>query len=246
LDITSLSPMVSAQQGNPYSQALTAVGGVPPYTWSIADGALPPGLSLSGIGDVTGTPTNLGAFTFTARVTDSVGSTVTKTLAITVASPTLSITTAELPDSIVGATYSATFTASGGTTPYSWSIVWGALPGGLHLSSAGVVNGTPTNGGTFSLIVRVADHAGAIATEMFTVAIQNNEPAISVLGCINGTIYLLISGDGGPDYTIAGSTNLVDWEAVFTTNTPAMPFQWCDGSVSNRQTRFYRAVLGSD
>jgi len=49
---------------------------------------------------------DLGTYNFTARVTDSASNSVTKALAITVVSPTLSITTEELPDSIVGATYS--------------------------------------------------------------------------------------------------------------------------------------------
>jgi hypothetical protein len=243
LDITSVSPMVNAQQGNPYSQALMAVGGVTPYSWSIAGGSLPPGLSLSSIGDVTGMPTDPGTYDFTARVTDSVSNTVTKALAITVVSPTLTIATAELPGSIVGATYSATLTASGGMTPYIWSIVWGALPDGLNLNSAGLVSGTPTNGGTFSFIVQVADHASATATEIFTVAIQDNAPSISVQDYTNGAITLLISGDAGPDYTLECSTNLVDWQDTFTTNPPAIPFSWTDTSGSNSPMRFYRVRL---
>ena len=243
LVLTSVSPMVTAQQGTPYSQALTAVGGVAPYSWSIAGGSLPPGLSLSSIGDLTGTPTSLGTYGFTARVTDNMTNTVTKALSISVISPTLTITTEELPDSIVGATYSESFAASGGTTPYTWSIVWGALPDGLSLSSAGVVGGTPTNGGTFSFIVQVADNTSATAMEMFTVAIQNNAPILWVQGCTNGVIQLLISGDAGPAYTLECSTNLVDWEAACTTNPPVLPFCWTDGSVSNSSMRFYRVRL---
>jgi hypothetical protein len=188
-------------------------------------------------------PTDPGTYDFTARVTDSVSNTVTKALAITVVSPTLTIATAELPGSIVGATYSATLTASGGMTPYIWSIVWGALPDGLNLNSAGLVSGTPTNGGTFSFIVQVADHASATATEIFTVAIQDNAPSISVQGYTNGAITLLISGDAGPDYTFECSTNLVDWQDTFTTNPPAIPFSWTDTSGSNSPMRFYRVRL---
>ena len=242
LVITSISPMVNGQQGSPYSQALTAVGGVTPYTWSLASGSLPTGLSLDRLGDITGTPTNLGTFNFTARVTDSASNIVTKALAITIISPTLTITTDELPDSIVGATYLQTLAASGGTTPYTWSILWGTLPGGLSLSSAGVVSGTPTNGSTFSFIVQVTDKVGATATEMFTIEIQDNAPTISVESYTSGTITLLISGDAGPDYTIEASTNLVDWETVFTTNAPAMPFRWSDTAATNPVT-FYRALL---
>ncbi len=241
LTITSVSPMVNARQGDPYSQALTAVGGVTPYSWGIASGALPPGLKLSAPGDVTGTPTNLGTYNFIARVTDSASNTVTQALAITVTSPTLTIATALLPDSIVGATYAETLSATGGTMPYTWSLVWGALPDGLSLSIAGMVNGSPTNGGTFSFIVQVADNAGATATQIFTIAIQNNAPAISVRAATSGVIQLLVSGDAGLDYTIESSTNFLDWATVFTTNAPAMPFQWTDPDAAANRTRFYRA-----
>jgi large repetitive protein len=151
LVITGVSPMVNGQQGNPYSQALTAVGGVTPYSWSIAGGSLPPGLALDSLGDITGTPTNLGTFNFTARVTDSVTNTATKGLAITITSPTLMITTEELPDSVYGATYAQTLTASGGTTPYTWSLLWGALPDGLSLGGTGLVSGTPHQWGHVQL-----------------------------------------------------------------------------------------------
>jgi len=69
---------------------LTASGGTPPYTsWSIAGGALPPGLSLT-TGAITGTPTATGIFNFTAQVSDSASpvGTATKALSITVATTT--------------------------------------------------------------------------------------------------------------------------------------------------------------
>lgn len=47
-------------------------------------------------------------------------------------------------------------TVSGGTPPYTWSVVSG-LPPGLNLSSAGVLSGTPSSGGTFNLTVKVTD-----------------------------------------------------------------------------------------
>jgi hypothetical protein len=79
---------------------------------------------------------------------------------------------------------------------------------------------------------------------MFTVAIQNNAPTIRVQGYTNGVIQLLISGDAGLDYGIECSTNLVDWQAAFSTNSPAIPFSWTDTSASNSPMRFYRARSG--
>ncbi|MEO6325223.1 MAG: ice-binding family protein, partial [Thermoanaerobaculia bacterium] len=57
----------------PYSQAITASGGTAPYTFTIASGALPPGLSLSTAGLISGTPLSQGLFTFRIRATDAQG-----------------------------------------------------------------------------------------------------------------------------------------------------------------------------
>lgn len=61
-------------EGSPYSFTLSVNGGAPPYTWSIAAGALPPGITLGATtGTLSGTPTAAGTYTFTVRVTDNVG-----------------------------------------------------------------------------------------------------------------------------------------------------------------------------
>ena len=241
LGITTTSPMPNGLRGNYYSQALTGAGGITPYTWSILSGALPPGLALDGLGDITGTPTNLGTFNFTTTLTDQLGTNITKPLAITIVSPTVAITTATLPDGIAGTAYLHTLTASGGTPPYTWSLTWEALPDGLNMSSEGVISGTPTNYGTFSFIVQVADNAGGTATQLFTVEIAHSTPAIAVQSHASSTIQLLVTGDSGADYEIDASTNLIDWTAVFTTNSAATPFNW-SGPAINAAT-FYRVLL---
>ncbi len=68
----------------PYVAKLSATGGDPPYTWSLASGSgpLPPGLSLSSGGLISGRPTSPGTFPFTVQVTDSEMNTATKNLTI--------------------------------------------------------------------------------------------------------------------------------------------------------------------
>jgi len=69
---------------SPYSEELTATGGVSPYTWSVSAGSLPNGLSLSAGGTISGTSTTLGTSTFTVQVEDSLSNTDTQELVIVV------------------------------------------------------------------------------------------------------------------------------------------------------------------
>ena len=77
-------PVVGAQ----YLLTLQVSGGVAPFTWRIAEGSLPTGLSLSSAGSLSGTPTNAGTFSFTFQVTDGTGQVATRsfTLSVCVAS----------------------------------------------------------------------------------------------------------------------------------------------------------------
>ncbi|WP_229738970.1 beta strand repeat-containing protein [Edaphobacter dinghuensis] len=69
LSLTGSLP--NATLGQPYTQTLHAIGGVAPYTYTVTTGGLPAGLSLSPSGDITGTPTAVGASSFTISVKDS-------------------------------------------------------------------------------------------------------------------------------------------------------------------------------
>jgi hypothetical protein len=76
----------------------------------------------------------------------------------------LNITCGSPPTAHVGAAYSSTCPASGGTAPYTYSILSGALPAGLTLNTAtGEISGTPTTKGTSSFIVQVTDSLDAQA-----------------------------------------------------------------------------------
>ena len=72
----------------------------------------------------------------------------------------LTISAGSVTNGVLGTAYSASLSATGGTAPYSWSVTSGALPGGLGLSTGGVISGTPTAGGAFNFTVRVTDSMG--------------------------------------------------------------------------------------
>jgi hypothetical protein len=81
-------------------------------------------------------------------------------------------TSSPLPTGTAGVFYSVTLNASGSPGPYTWSLDSGTLPGGLNLSTNGVLNGTPTEYGTFDFSVRVADPAGESSTTSFVLTIN--------------------------------------------------------------------------
>lgn len=84
LAITTNS-LLSGTIGIAYIQTLSATGGLTPYTWAIAPGSsLPPGLTLSSTGVISGTPTSVGTYNFTVQVTDSLGLVATTTPPLTI------------------------------------------------------------------------------------------------------------------------------------------------------------------
>lgn len=160
--ITTTS-LPGGQVGTSYNQSITTTGGVAPLTLTIGAGTLPPGLTISGPGTISGTPTTVGTYAFTVKVTDSATPTPqtgTKALSIAVAAAAtpLSITTSSLSGGTVGSAYSATLQSNGGIAPVTWSVTAGTLPAGLSLnSSTAAISGTPTTVGTSSFTVQAAD-----------------------------------------------------------------------------------------
>jgi hypothetical protein len=91
--------------------------------------------------------------------------------AIPNSAPPLAITTTTLPLATAGISYSATFAASGGTGPYTWS---GTGVDSLTFSATGLLSGTPSQAGTFMQGVTVKDSAEATANA--SLALSVDEP----------------------------------------------------------------------
>lgn len=168
---------ITVTVGMPYSYALTAQGGVPPYKWSST--ALPAGLSLSSDGVISGTPTApKGSYPVVVTVEDETGALLSKNLTIKVegelaidgCSSAVSAPCA-LPEAKVGDGYSHTLSFSIGdpSIPVVWSIT-GNLPPGLALAANGTISGTPTTAGTYTFIV-TATRGSLVVSRQVTIVV---------------------------------------------------------------------------
>ncbi len=181
--------------GTAYSYSLPATGGIPPYVWSINSGTLPAGLKLSTKGTISGTPVAAGTVSFTVAVIDSeaVPASTTANFSITIQSE-LAVTSLSPPAGTVGVNYSTTLAATGGVTPYTWSLASGSLPAGLNLSAAGVISGKPTASGASTFTVQVTDSGGTsqqTAIAQLTIAI--NVVTITTTSLPNAAVNVLYS-----------------------------------------------------
>jgi large repetitive protein len=171
ISITTASPLPNGHATVAYSAQIQWTGGVSPFT--VSGTGLPSWLTVSAAGLLSGTPPAAGPFTFSVTIADSQTPTqnsTSKSFSLTVTAPAIT-NTSPLPSATIGVAYSDTFTATGGSPPYTWSS--GNLPGWLTLSSAGVLSGTPPTGtmGPVSLNIQVTDSLGGSVTGVFSLPI---------------------------------------------------------------------------
>jgi uncharacterized repeat protein (TIGR01451 family) len=203
--------------GQVYSNAITASGEVPPATFFLAIGPMPPGLALSANGVISGTPTTVGQFSFEVGFTDATGCTAEKVYTVFASCPTLSISPNSLPSGIEFSNYNAqTFTASGGTPPYTFSQTAGALPAGMSISSNGVLSGTPASSSS-TFTVTATDSNNCTATKIYTLNLvdPNNPLTVSPSNLPAGVV--------GRSYTSAVTASGGTVPYSFTNNAGSLP-----------------------
>src|SRR5437660_4999 len=174
---------------------------------------------------------------FTVVVSNSAGSVTSSAAILTVNAsiPPLQVASSQLPGGTAGSAYSATLSASGGTSPYSWSVSSGTLPTGLSLSSAGTLSGTPTVAGSFPFTVAVKDAASGSASASLSInVVTAAAPSVSISSPANGATVsgtttvsgvasdgltitsVQLSVDGGAFANASGTTN---WSFSLNTNS---------------------------
>ncbi|MGM0577020.1 MAG: Ig domain-containing protein [Myxococcota bacterium] len=169
---TELTPEI---EGVPFFKQLFAEGGLPPYEWSIVQGELPEGVSLSADGVMEGSSLAVASWPFKVKVTDSTGQEETAPLTLEILEHGLHITTnSPLPLATAGDPYEVAFEAVGGEQPYIWGLSGGELPPGMTMSSDGVLSGNPNGDGSFDLTVKVFDSSNPAlwASRDFTLPVK--------------------------------------------------------------------------
>jgi hypothetical protein len=161
--------------GDPYAVQLTGRAGTGcwPYdTFSLTgDGDLPPGLSLSMSGLITGTPTKTGTWLFYVAMSDYIGPDDPWCTTIKSTQRQFSITI--LPAAEIGRQFMLPLTAADRTSGYAWALTAGSsLPAGLTLDSeAGLISGRPTASGVFATKLQAPDALGRTKTLDLTITV---------------------------------------------------------------------------
>ncbi len=223
ITITAAVPALSVSGAPPsgtvgaaYTAALSATGGVAPYTWTVLSGSLPAGLTLNpATGVIAGTPTTQGSFAFAAQAQDATGTKASAsfTILISAAQVPLTLGNGTLPNGTVGVTYNSTIGVSGGTSPYACTVTTGTLPAGLTLTGC-VVSGTPTTAGTVALMVKATDSASPANTgtgpESITInpapSLTISAPPAATAGAPYSGVIPVTGGNGPYSCTITTGT----------------------------------------
>jgi hypothetical protein len=174
----SYNPPVG-ETGKPYSFQFGGAGGCGPalpYQYKLLGSSLPPGLTMSSSGLISGTPTQGGGFSFWVELSDQnppsqswcVVSSAQRQFSITVVAG-LIIQQNSLKPAATNTPYNLQLTASGGGSQV-WSVKSGQLPAGVTLSSSGLISGTPTTVGDSNFVVQVTD-VNRTDTETYTLSV---------------------------------------------------------------------------
>lgn len=207
----SLSGSLSqyAMRGQAYTGQLTLADGTGPFTWSIASGTLPTGLSIdASTGAISGTPssTTYGNRAITVRVVDALGSAAQYSYTLryvdTLAYPDT------YPDANIGTAYDHTPATVGGHLPLTYSITAGAQPAGLSFDTAtGRLYGTPTTEAIYGLTITCTDAAGNTSTITPSITVNLAYTPVSVSGAATGTSATIQKASGS--YTFSPSYGAV-------------------------------------
>ncbi len=201
LQLLTATPLPAATAGVPMTRSIVANV---PVSWDVGASNLPngvnfifppevgPTLQLTGVFPPLQTP---ATYTFVAYAgyLNILEQSTQRTYTITVnPTPTISAT---LPTGYRGLSYTGTLSPRGGTAPFSFSIISGALPPGLSLNPAtGAITGTPTALGVFNFVARITDSNTAFSESQLRIAVQPPPLTLNQVPLADGTVGVAYAG----------------------------------------------------
>lgn len=229
---------LTAYRTQPVSKQVYASGGQLPLTWTAT--GLPPGLTISTTGLVTGTPTTVGTYPVTLTATDRVGATDGDGFSWVVASP-VTVTNPGNQVGRVGTAVSLPVAGGGGVAPLAWTAV--DLPTGLSINAAnGTISGTPTTVETRAVVVTATDSKGKAVDVPFGWRILT-PVTVTDPGAQNVVMY----GPVNRQLTAAGGAPPYTWRAEQL--PPGLTINSSTGEISGTVTggtRFLSVVYAAD
>jgi uncharacterized protein (TIGR03437 family) len=160
--------------------------------------------------------------------------------------PAIALSPATLPEGVGGTAYNQTLTASGGTAPYSFAVMAGALPGGLSLSAGGALTGMPSVAGTFNFTIAATDAGGCTGARSYTVTVTGTT------GGRNSILYVLNDSVGGNQiygYSVNETTGALTPLAGFPVSTGSNGIDRTPSEmliIDRANQRLYAVSNGSD
>jgi putative Ig domain-containing protein/parallel beta helix pectate lyase-like protein len=151
--------------------------------------------------------------------------------------PKLLITTTTLPNGTVGTLYNNSLQATGGRTPYHWSITSGSLPLGLGITDSGVISGTPTTQGTSTFIAQVVDAQSPSDNDIQQLSITVQNPSIPPINIITTS---LPSAKRNRSYSqtiqVSGGVAPYLWSIVAGSLPPGLSLNSSTGAITGKAT----------
>jgi hypothetical protein len=194
---------------------------------------------------------------FTVRAVDNILNTFDRPFNVTVTATNNRPSITSMPNYVrmAGATLTVATPASDPDVPpqpFTFTLLT-APTGATVNASSGLISWHPLIGlggatSNYTFRVKVDDNGAPnlSATQTFAVTVfqPTQPPTVDGISTSGGQFALLVSGEAGPDYTLAASTNLVQWTPLFITNPAALPVWLADPATTTNARRFYRVIMG--
>ena len=203
-----------------YEHHFQARGGSAPYTFTLVDGMLPPGLLLSAQGVLSSKPTQAGTYTFTLEVADAAGGHARQDFSLSVRALLRLAGPGALADFPMAKAYTEQLSATGGTPPYHFALLSGTpLPAGLVLHDTGLVDGM-SSGSASAFQVQVTDSADPVQSDTRTLQLTPSSCSVSVTCLRTRTVP---DGRVGQFYSYAFQSSNTTSSATWTVDTGSSP-----------------------